>query len=124
MTAKKARQAAREQGAAPRSRRDRYRVIVLILAMTSVSVFAVSLALVLLYNAAFEQQRARLVEAATGQARLMEAVARFDAELGGGSNVVATGGLATLMEKEANVFDVVNPDLTLAGLRIIYEMNL
>ena len=51
-------------------------------------------------------------------------VARFDAELGGGSKVVATGGLAALMEKEANVFDFVNPDLTLAGLRIIYELNL
>ena len=51
-------------------------------------------------------------------------VARFDAELGGGSKVIATGGLAPLMEKEANVFDVVNPDLTLAGLRIIYELNI
>lgn len=50
-------------------------------------------------------------------------VARFDAELGGGSRVVATGGLAHLMEEVVGVFDIVNPDLTLAGLRIIYEMN-
>ena len=50
-------------------------------------------------------------------------VARFDKELGGGSKVIATGGLAGVIEKEANVFDVVNPDLTLAGLRLIYEMN-
>ena len=51
-------------------------------------------------------------------------VARFDRELGGGCKVVATGGLASLIEKETNIFDAVNPDLTLAGLRIIYELNL
>ena len=50
-------------------------------------------------------------------------VVRFDKELGGGAKVVATGGLAALIEQEANVFDEVNPDLTLAGLRIIYELN-
>ena len=50
-------------------------------------------------------------------------VARFDREMGGGCKVVATGGLASLIEQETKVFDVVNPDLTLAGLRIIYELN-
>ena len=50
-------------------------------------------------------------------------VARFDRELGGGAKVVATGGLSRLMEKEAAIFDAVNEDLTLAGLRIIHEMN-
>ena len=50
-------------------------------------------------------------------------VARFDRELGGGCKVVATGGLARLIEAEAGVFDEVNEDLTLAGLRIIYELN-
>ena len=50
-------------------------------------------------------------------------VARFDAELGGGSTVVATGGLAGLIESEAQVFDHVAPDLTLTGLRIIQERN-
>ena len=49
-------------------------------------------------------------------------VARFDHELGGGSKVVATGGLAHIIEKEARVFDDVNPDLTLTGLRLIHEM--
>jgi type III pantothenate kinase len=49
-------------------------------------------------------------------------VARFDRELGGGSKVVATGGLAHIIEKEARVFDDVNPDLTLTGLRLIHEM--
>ena len=50
-------------------------------------------------------------------------VIRFDEELGGGSKVVATGGLARLMDKETGIFDAVNPDLTLTGLRIIYELN-
>ena len=50
-------------------------------------------------------------------------VARFDKELGGGCKVVATGGLAGLIEKEADIFDAVNLDLTLAGLRIIHELN-
>jgi type III pantothenate kinase len=50
-------------------------------------------------------------------------VARFDRELGGGCKVVATGGLAGLIAAEADVFDAVNEDLTLSGLRIIYELN-
>ena len=50
-------------------------------------------------------------------------VARFKAELGQSARVVATGGLAELLAKETKVFDAVNLDLTLIGLRIIYEMN-
>ena len=50
-------------------------------------------------------------------------VARFDAELGGGCSVVATGGLAPLIEKQVDIFDAVNQDLTLAGLRLIHELN-
>ena len=50
-------------------------------------------------------------------------VARFDRELGGGSKVVATGGLAGLIGKEAGIFDAVNEHLTLAGLKIIHELN-
>ncbi len=49
-------------------------------------------------------------------------VARFDKELGGGAKVVATGGMAHIIEKEAGVFDDVNPDLTLTGLRLIHGM--
>ena len=49
-------------------------------------------------------------------------VARFDEELGGGAKVVATGGMAHIIEQEAGVFDDVNPDLTLTGLRLIHEM--
>ena len=50
-------------------------------------------------------------------------VARFDQELGGGAKVVATGGLASLIDKEIDVFDAVDPNLTLIGLRLIHEMN-
>ena len=50
-------------------------------------------------------------------------VARFDRELGGGSKVIGTGGLAALIERVANIFDVVDEDLTLAGLKLIHEMN-
>ena len=50
-------------------------------------------------------------------------VARFDRELGGGSKVIATGGQASLIETEAKIFDVINPDLTLVGLKIIYDLN-
>ncbi len=50
-------------------------------------------------------------------------VARFDRELGGGCTVIATGGLADLIAQEVDVFDAVNQDLTLSGLRIIHELN-
>lgn len=50
-------------------------------------------------------------------------VARFKAELGPGTRVVATGGLAEVIARETDVIDVVDPWLTLHGLRIIYELN-
>ena len=50
-------------------------------------------------------------------------VARFREEMGSEAKVVATGGLAGLIAKQTTVFDAVNPDLSLIGLRIIYEMN-
>jgi type III pantothenate kinase len=50
-------------------------------------------------------------------------VARFDKELGGGSKVVATGGLARIVAKEVDAFDAVDPNLTLTGLRLIHSMN-
>jgi type III pantothenate kinase len=36
---------------------------------------------------------------------------------------VATGGLAEIIAEETDVIDVVDPWLTLHGLRIIYELN-
>lgn len=39
-------------------------------------------------------------------------------------HVVATGGLANLIAKETDVIDVVDPDLTLEGLKMIYYKNM
>jgi len=50
-------------------------------------------------------------------------VARIQQELGEKAKVVATGGYAELISKETRVFDVVNPNLTLLGLRLIYLLN-
>lgn len=50
-------------------------------------------------------------------------VKRFKQELGQDAKVIATGGLAPLVASETQVFDAVRPDLTLLGLRIIYDMN-
>ncbi len=50
-------------------------------------------------------------------------VARFKAELGPQTRVIATGGLAEIIARETDVIDVVDPWLTLHGLRIIYELN-
>jgi type III pantothenate kinase len=59
-----------------------------------------------------------------GYAGLIEGiVARIQQELGGKAKVVATGGYAELLARETPVIEVVNPDLTLEGLRLIYEMN-
>ena len=37
--------------------------------------------------------------------------------------VIATGGLASLIDKESSIIDVVDPFLTLKGLRLIYKRN-
>jgi len=59
-----------------------------------------------------------------GYASLVEGMlSRIHKEMGVKAKVVATGGYAGLIAKETGVIDVVNPDLTLIGLRLIYEMN-
>jgi type III pantothenate kinase len=50
-------------------------------------------------------------------------VARFKKELGGSARVVATGGWAHLLAKETQVFDAVDENLTLTGLRIIHDRH-
>ncbi|HEV8311302.1 MAG TPA: type III pantothenate kinase [Methylomirabilota bacterium] len=48
-------------------------------------------------------------------------VDRIRAEMEGTPMVVATGGLVSLMHHVARSIEVVNPDLTLEGLRLIWE---
>jgi type III pantothenate kinase len=40
-----------------------------------------------------------------------------------GVKVIATGGLASLVTEHTDVVDVVAPELTLDGLRVIYDLN-
>lgn len=50
-------------------------------------------------------------------------VRRFQEELGGNAKVIGTGGWADLIARETEVFDAVNADLTLHGVRLIHEAN-
>jgi type III pantothenate kinase len=50
-------------------------------------------------------------------------VHRLRAELGGKAFCVATGGLAEVIAPETDVVDAVDRDLTLQGLRMVWERN-
>jgi type III pantothenate kinase len=43
--------------------------------------------------------------------------------MGEKSTVVATGGYGAIFAKETTIFKVVNPDITLIGLKMIYQLN-
>jgi type III pantothenate kinase len=59
-----------------------------------------------------------------GHAGLVDGlVYRIVAELGGGVPVVATGGLASTIVPHCRSVEIVDANLTLDGLRMIYEMN-
>ena len=59
-----------------------------------------------------------------GYAELVKGlVGRIKGELGGFACVVATGGLADVISRETGIFDHINPNLTLIGLRQIYDLN-
>ena len=59
-----------------------------------------------------------------GYAGLVEGlVARFKQELGDDAKVIGTGGQASIISQEIDVFYEINPDLTLIGLRLMYNMN-
>jgi type III pantothenate kinase len=45
---------------------------------------------------------------------------RMKAEIGRPVKVIATGGLATLFQQHAHLFDAIEPDLTLKGLALLY----
>ena len=52
-----------------------------------------------------------------------EIVDRMKTELGRETKVVATGGQSLAFNEEEGVFDLINPDLTLLGLRLIASRN-
>lgn len=49
-------------------------------------------------------------------------IERIKRELDRPVTVVATGGLATLFDKNTNMFDVIEPDLTIQGLSLLHDM--
>jgi type III pantothenate kinase len=57
-----------------------------------------------------------------GYVAMMEGlVARMKSEVGGELTVIGTGGLAALFDKRTDVFDALEPDLTIQGLSLLYE---
>jgi type III pantothenate kinase len=52
-----------------------------------------------------------------------EMITRFRSELGTDARVIATGGFASLMADRIPIVDHLDLDLTLQGLRLIYELN-
>ena len=66
-----------------------------------------------------DQLRAGIV---TGHLALVEGmIERTRAELGSKATVIVTGGLAPLFAGRSPLFDRYDPDLTLNGLKIIYD---
>ncbi|HEX3677003.1 MAG TPA: type III pantothenate kinase [Sphingomicrobium sp.] len=60
-----------------------------------------------------------------GYVALMEGlVERMKGELGSPVTTVATGGLASLFDKHTNLFDAIEPDLTIQGLSLLFDMAL
>ena len=50
-------------------------------------------------------------------------VRRMSDELGGGALCIATGGLAEVIAPETSLIEHVDADLTLHGLRLVWERN-
>lgn len=60
-----------------------------------------------------------------GYVAMMEGlVERMKSELGREVTTVATGGLASLFDKHTNLFDAIEPDLTIQGLSLLFDMAL
>ena len=55
--------------------------------------------------------------------KLYDVVDEFEKEAGVEAKVVATGGMAGLIAKESVSIDELSENLTLEGLKIIYEAN-
>ncbi len=59
-----------------------------------------------------------------GYLGMVEAIIRrMTTELGGKATCIATGGLAPLIVPESDLFVATDPDITLQGLRIVWERN-
>ncbi len=57
-----------------------------------------------------------------GYVAMMEGlVARLKREIGRPVKVIATGGLATLFDEQTDLFDAVEPDLTIQGLSLLHQ---
>jgi type III pantothenate kinase len=57
-----------------------------------------------------------------GYVAMMEGlVERMRVEIGRPVTVVATGGLATLFDQHTEIFDAIEPDLTIQGLSLLYK---
>jgi type III pantothenate kinase len=57
-----------------------------------------------------------------GYVAMMEGlIDRLRKQVGGKVTVIGTGGLATLFDKKTKVFDLVEPDLTIHGLSLLYD---
>lgn len=58
-----------------------------------------------------------------GYIAMLEGLAeRIKRQIGRPLTVIATGGLATLFDKHTEVFDTIEPDLTIQGLSLLYDM--
>jgi len=75
---------------------EKHRLLLLVAILMAVAMSATAIALAVLYNTSLDQTRARLVEAVQSQARLLEAVARFNQDYGLGDMAYT----ATLVELE------------------------
>jgi type III pantothenate kinase len=59
-----------------------------------------------------------------GSAALIDGlIERISKGIGGNANVIATGGQAAIVVEYCNLVDRVEPDLTLVGLRLIFQRN-
>lgn len=59
-----------------------------------------------------------------GYVAMMEGlILRLRAEIGRPVKVIATGGLSVLFDAHSDVFDAIEPDLTIQGLALLYERS-
>lgn len=81
---------------------DRARLLMLIVLMAAVAATAAGVTMVVLYQAAFEVQRGRLVAVVQNQARLIESIARFNSANSPGSVEDIEAVLRPVAEAHAN----------------------